>query len=338
VATLRHSDLQGVLGFLHQAGAETGPDPFPAHVLDLLRSLVPSDAVSWHEWSLDGARSRYEIASVDPSRTATVWEAYEQFRHQDPLPGGGPWPSRAPALVGRAVKMSDLLSDRRFRRLDLYRHVCKPLGIQHVMKLFLPLRNGIARSLVLDRGGSDFSERDRSVIDVLRPHLVQLEERAHTRRLAAALAAGTEVPGELVVLDRVNRIELATTRARELLRRYATTPVGALLPTIVEEWLADDTRRLEIERGGRRLVIRQLDAAETTLVLTELPVKALAGTLTRREREILALVGEGKSNAEIAAELWIALGTVRTHLEHIYAKLGVRSRTAALARIRELEK
>ena len=336
MATLRHSDLQGVLGFLHQAGAEKGPDPFPAHVLDLLRSLVPSDAVSWHEWSLDGARSHYEVASVDPSRTATVWEAYEQFRHQDPLPGGGPWPSRPPALVGRTVKMSDLMSDRKFRRLDLYRYVCKPLGIQHVMKLFLPLRDGVARSLVLDRGGPDFSERDRSVIDVLRPHLVQLEERAHTRRLAAALAGGAEAPGELIVLDRTHRIELATKRARELLRRYAT-PVGARLPTIIEEWLGDDTGPLEIECGGRSLVIRQLDAAETTLVLTELPaVKALAGTLTRREREILALVGEGKSNAEIAAELWIALGTVRTHLEHIYAKLGVRSRTAALARVRGL--
>jgi DNA-binding CsgD family transcriptional regulator len=339
VATLRHSDLQGALGFLHQAGAETGPDPFPAPVLELVRTLVPSDATSWHEWTLDGERSRYEVASVDPARTATVWEAYTEFRHQDPLPGGGPWPSRPPALVGRTLKMSDFLSDRRFRRLDLYRYVCKPLGIQHVMKLFLPLRDGVARSLVFDRGGRDFSERDRLVVDVLRPHLVQLEERAQTRRLAAALAAGSELPGELIVLNAANRVELATTRARKLLHRYAPGREGARLPPIVEDWLREDGDRLALERGANRLVIRRVNGPEPTLVLTEEPVrKPMPGILTPREQEILALVGEGKSNAEIAAELWIALGTVRSHLEHIYAKLGVRSRTAALARARELSR
>ena len=58
--------------------------------------------------------------------------------------------------------------------------------------------------------------------------------------------------------------------------------------------------------------------------------------LTPREREILALVEEGKTNAEIAANLWISPATVRTHLENVYAKLGVGSRTAALARVRPL--
>jgi DNA-binding CsgD family transcriptional regulator len=58
----------------------------------------------------------------------------------------------------------------------------------------------------------------------------------------------------------------------------------------------------------------------------------VAGDLTDREREVLMLVREGKTNSQIARELWIAHGTVRKHLEHIYRKLGVQSRTAALAR------
>jgi DNA-binding CsgD family transcriptional regulator len=58
----------------------------------------------------------------------------------------------------------------------------------------------------------------------------------------------------------------------------------------------------------------------------------VAGDLTEREREVLMLVREGKTNSQIARELWIAQGTVRKHLEHIYRKLGVQSRTAALAR------
>jgi DNA-binding NarL/FixJ family response regulator len=52
--------------------------------------------------------------------------------------------------------------------------------------------------------------------------------------------------------------------------------------------------------------------------------------LTRREREILALVAEGLTNAEIGAHLWISCGTVRRHLENAYPKLGVHTRTAAI--------
>jgi DNA-binding CsgD family transcriptional regulator len=53
--------------------------------------------------------------------------------------------------------------------------------------------------------------------------------------------------------------------------------------------------------------------------------------LTRREQEILTAVGRGMSNKEIARQLAISSGTVRKHLENIFAKLGVHSRTAAIA-------
>ena len=54
--------------------------------------------------------------------------------------------------------------------------------------------------------------------------------------------------------------------------------------------------------------------------------------LTPREREILDLVAAGETNAAIARRLWISPDTVRKHLENTYQKLGVRTRTAALAR------
>jgi len=57
---------------------------------------------------------------------------------------------------------------------------------------------------------------------------------------------------------------------------------------------------------------------------------APCSSLTPREREILGLVAEGKTNAQIAAQLWISGGTVRRHLENAYAKLGVHTRTAAV--------
>jgi DNA-binding CsgD family transcriptional regulator len=52
---------------------------------------------------------------------------------------------------------------------------------------------------------------------------------------------------------------------------------------------------------------------------------------TRREAEILAAVAEGATNREVARRLWISPHTVRTHLEHIFEKLAVSTRTEAAA-------
>ena len=60
-----------------------------------------------------------------------------------------------------------------------------------------------------------------------------------------------------------------------------------------------------------------------------------AGTklgLTKREEEVLSWVATGKTNAEVAQILWLAPSTVRKHLENVYAKLGVGTRTGAVAR------
>jgi DNA-binding NarL/FixJ family response regulator len=52
--------------------------------------------------------------------------------------------------------------------------------------------------------------------------------------------------------------------------------------------------------------------------------------LTSREREVLTLIGQGKTNAEIAAELYVGEGTVKTHINHVFTKLQLRDRAAAV--------
>lgn len=59
-------------------------------------------------------------------------------------------------------------------------------------------------------------------------------------------------------------------------------------------------------------------------------------SLSTREIEVLRLVADGASNGEVAAALHISDATVKSHLVHVFSKLGVTSRTAAVSTARSL--
>jgi DNA-binding NarL/FixJ family response regulator len=59
------------------------------------------------------------------------------------------------------------------------------------------------------------------------------------------------------------------------------------------------------------------------------------GELSEREREVLGLIGRGLSNAEIGAELFISMATVKTHVRHVFAKLDLRDRAQAVVLARD---
>jgi DNA-binding NarL/FixJ family response regulator len=81
-----------------------------------------------------------------------------------------------------------------------------------------------------------------------------------------------------------------------------------------------------------------LDPAVTTRVLAvyrtapaapPAPPRTL-DLLTSREREVLSLIGQGHTNAEIARQLFVGEGTVKTHINHVFTKLSLRDRAAAI--------
>jgi len=82
---------------------------------------------------------------------------------------------------------------------------------------------------------------------------------------------------------------------------------------------------------------RLLAALERDTSGAGLPAAGLLEALSERELEVLQLIASGKSNRRIASELFVSVGTVKTHVNNLYRKLDAHSRTQALARARELK-
>jgi DNA-binding CsgD family transcriptional regulator len=157
------------------------------------------------------------------------------------------YPDRSGDLRG-IVTIADFYSSRQWHSTGMYCDIYRPSGLEHELMLTLPavpsLVSGSGRTLrlFLFRGpGSDFSEADRALLVLLRPHIYQAYLDAERRR----------------------------------------HPVPRLTP---------------------------------------------------RQNDLLRLLAAGHTNTQIARRLGISEGTVRTHLENIYERLNVSSRTAAVTR------
>ncbi|WP_313545315.1 response regulator transcription factor [Leifsonia aquatica] len=88
---------------------------------------------------------------------------------------------------------------------------------------------------------------------------------------------------------------------------------------------------------GARIVSSLTSAPAAAPAPAASPAAALVArfpALTPREAEVLALVGDGRSNPEIAAALFVSVATVKTHINAIFAKLAVRDRAQAIALVR----
>lgn len=91
--------------------------------------------------------------------------------------------------------------------------------------------------------------------------------------------------------------------------------------------LSPDVTRKVIEAASARGVQRPADSPPAPAPRTAPPELA---SLTDREREVLALLAEGRSNAEIATRLWVGEATVKTHVSKVLQKLGLRDRVHAV--------
>jgi LuxR family maltose regulon positive regulatory protein len=156
---------------------------------------------------------------------------------------------------------------------------------------------------------------------------------------ALALQARHESSEALAVLERT----LVLAEPEGFVRVFVDegAPMAALLSELLKTWR-------KRSRGAKQLtsltyVRRLLAVLESPHTSTEPPVgrasesdQPLLDPLTAREQEVLTLIAEGLSNREIAARLFIEVGTVKWYVHTLLRKLEVDSRTKAISRAREL--
>jgi DNA-binding CsgD family transcriptional regulator len=220
----------------------------PPSLLSDLMEQIRCDAITFQgmdsrqeeNWFLQGFPEESE--DPDPALDEALDEAH--WRHYwDCL--NCSYPERTGDLR-TVVKIADFYSDRRWRSSGMYTEVYRPQDIKYELQLCLPRVAGpiqqpgrTVRLYFFRLSGGDFSERDRALLTLVRPHLYQAYLDAERRRDPG--------PG-----------------------------------------------------------------------------------LTPRQTELLRLVADGHTNAQIARRLGLSEGTVRTHLENIFSRLQVSSRTAAV--------
>jgi DNA-binding CsgD family transcriptional regulator len=285
--------------------------------------------------------SPHDLLPDGPRRFARIRDQHPVLAHFERSRHGG------------ARKLSDFVGRARYHRLPIYQEFFRPAGVEHQMSIALPSTGSRLVRITLNRARGDFSERDRLVLDVVRPHVAAAHAHAEALdRLTAAhgdLAQATDALDVGVVTVRAGRVTSMNARARALLAAHFA-PDRSLrrrLPDALADWLAAQDRggpdgelpparrpflaargtsRLEVRAapgaGGHVLVLR-----ERVTAISARPLESLG--LTRRQAEVLAWLAQGKTNGEIASILAISPNTVARHVEAILVQLGVATRTAA---------
>jgi LuxR family maltose regulon positive regulatory protein len=182
----------------------------------------------------------------------------------------------------------------------------------------------------------------------LEPLLQTVNEQEPERRIRTIIET---LVLQALVLQAQNKTEQAITTLAQALS--LAEPEGYVL-TFVNEgqpMIALLLKVLDAQQKGHPALLHRISPAyihkllaalskDTLLQSTEATRQGieqpLVEPLSARELEVLQRIAAGKSNQAIAQEFIISLGTIKTHINNIYGKLNVHSRTQAIARAREL--
>ena len=330
---------------MRATGDARGRDEFSRVVVKELAKLVPADQVVLNEVDLESGEVKLypepESFVVPPEIQPLLVELSDQH----PLIA-----YYTTTGDGSAKKISDFITQEEFHAGSLYQLFYLPLGVEYQMSLTLPATLPNVVAIIFASSHTDFTERDRAVLNLVRPHLVQAwfnaKEQGHLRSLLSSASDATVDSGAGLVVLSDPPHELTPGALMTLYRFYGRPTKSGPVSARVERWIAAQQTRLSdpdalellkplrAEIEGRRMLLRYLPGRApypAALLLREerrrLRHKSLDGLgLTAREAEIVDYVIRGETNAAIGGALHVSPTTVKKHLDNIYVKLGVRGR------------
>jgi len=345
---LKNSEARAVLRFLQEAYSVGAVDMLAHYLVSALQPIIPADGLSYNQ--------------VNPSARRIAWVRKPGVTLPDAEQIFGRFMMDHPAIAhrhrthtGEALRISDFLTTREFHRTALYNEYYRRVNVEHQLAVALPMSSPRYIAVALSRRSTDFSAHELFLLNLLRPHLIQIHANAKaTTRLQSQfrlVSQGVDQAGcGLVVLEEDERIETATTAARRWLAQYFEKPEQSdRVPEALEQWirkyrtvsdgeLPAPIEPFVLEREGKRLVVRLLSSGSKRILWLSQKVMTIEPTsleplgLSRREAEVLSWITEGKSSAVVGKILGVSVRTIQHHLDRIYRKLGVESRTAAATR------
>jgi DNA-binding CsgD family transcriptional regulator len=175
-------------------------------MLRALREAVPAEWCALNELPADLPRT---ISITEPPAPAHMHVAFARYGGENPLVQ-----YHMQTYGGRATRFSDLITRRELHRLDVYRHVYRPLGVEYQIAFTLPSAAKRLLGIALSRGERDFTATERDLLNLVRPYLIQAYRNALAYTEMSAGAGRQIMLADLVALG-------LTRRQSEVLRLVA---------------------------------------------------------------------------------------------------------------------
>lgn len=180
-------------------------DEFCHALMRVLRAAVPSDWAALNELPAGLPRT---ISLSEPPVPAEMHELFARLGTENPIAA-----HFMHTGDGRATRFSDLVTRRELHRLELYKLVYRPLRVEYQIAFTLPSQATRLLGVVLSRERADFTDRERELLNVARPFVIQLYR--------SALAYTMSGRGSHLALEPLQALGL-TRRQAEVLRLIAT--------------------------------------------------------------------------------------------------------------------
>jgi len=340
VRTLPERDVAALLSVVGELAALDDALAFPPHFLERLGRLMNCSAVGYSELDRARKRSVLQCEWVEGEGLVTPPSEHDEdevFRllSQHPVCGyrTRTWDWTSP------YKISDFATLREFRRTEIWARVYRDEEprVNHWIDVGLRPSGAHTRVFVFTRSRGDFDERDRLVLSLLQPHLQRRYDSATLAAEAASALAtleegggGSDDPRHVVLCSVLGVIEFASPESRRILSDHFELDGGRVPEPLLAMLRRDPGSPVVVEHDGHRLTVRAA-RVRGLLVLLLAEQNVRLDRLTTRQLEIVRHVARGQTDAEVGAELGIAPATVNKHLEQIYERLGIHTRTAAAA-------